>query len=198
MKIIIISGPSGSGKTSLAKLLKNKLNNSYIISTDDFYKTGIVSNIFSKIVKSYFDKRISNNGGLLKKTIRKILKNKKIDYFYKYDFKNKTKKIIYHNTISIENLIIEGIFSLELLDFVSDLDYLLIKLKINKNLCMKRSFYRDQIERGKEKENSIRDFKNGWEIYKQKEKSYKTLERKRELIYKKDEDLEIILKQLIN
>ena len=44
MKIIIITGPSGSGKTSLAKKLMLELENSHIISTDDFYRTGLLSN----------------------------------------------------------------------------------------------------------------------------------------------------------
>ena len=45
MKIIIITGPSGSGKTSLAKKLMAKLENCHVISTDDFYRTGKISNL---------------------------------------------------------------------------------------------------------------------------------------------------------
>ena len=44
MKIIIITGPSGGGKTSLAKKLMFELENCHIISTDDFYRTGKLSN----------------------------------------------------------------------------------------------------------------------------------------------------------
>ena len=75
MKIIIITGPSGSGKTSLAKKLMFELENCHIISTDDFYRTGKLSNLLSKFIDSYFDRKISHNGRLLKKTINKIIKN---------------------------------------------------------------------------------------------------------------------------
>ena len=92
MKIIIITGPSGSGKTSLAKKLMFELENCHIISTDDFYKTGIISNFLSKFIESYFDRKISHNGKLLRKTINKILKNKEINYSYKYDFEKKNKR----------------------------------------------------------------------------------------------------------
>ena len=53
MKIIIITGPSGSGKTSLAIKLMNELENCHIISTDDFYKTGKISNFLSKLIESH-------------------------------------------------------------------------------------------------------------------------------------------------
>ena len=197
MKLIIITGPSGSGKTTLSKLLKKRLNNSHILSTDDYYKTGIISNLLSKIIESYYDKNISLNSKLLKRAILKILNNKKIDYIYKYDFKSKTKKMILKPSSSIENLIIEGIFALDLINFVSNFDYLLIKLKINKNICMNRIICRDQIERGKDKKESIKDFKNAWQIYKTKEKFNNTLDKKRELIFRKDQNIKTIIKKLI-
>ena len=53
MKIIIITGPSGSGKTTLAKKLMFELENCHIISTDDFYRTGKLSNLLSKFIDSY-------------------------------------------------------------------------------------------------------------------------------------------------
>ena len=52
MKIIIITGPSGSGKTSLAKKLMAKLENCHVISTDDFYRTGKISNLLSKFLRT--------------------------------------------------------------------------------------------------------------------------------------------------
>ena len=198
MKIIIITGPSGSGKTSLAKKLMMQLENSYIISTDDFYKTGNISNLLSYFVPSYFDRKISHNRKLLEETIIKILKDKKINYSYKYNFIIKRTEICHENTSFINYLIIEGIFVLELLKFISKNDYLLVSLKINRDICMKRVYERDHIERGKSKKKSIKDFIKAWNIYKNKEKSYKILGKGKELIFDKDPNINIILNQLTN
>ena len=198
MRIIIIAGPSGSGKTSLAKKLSRELSNSYIISTDNFYKIGILSNFLSKLIKSYFDRKISLNGKLLKKTVNKILKNKKIDYSYEYDFIKKRTEIIYENPRIIDNLIIEGIFVLELLKSISIKNYLLIRLEISKDICMKRIYERDYYERGKNKIRSIEDFKRAWNIYKNKEKSYKGFIHGKELIFKNDPNINNIIKNISN
>ena len=175
-----------------------KLDNCHIISTDDFYRTGKISNLLSKFIESYFDKKISHNSKLLRKTINKILKNKEINYSYNYDFLKKRTEIIQNETSNIENLIIEGIFTMELLKFLSGNDYLLIRLKINKEICMKRIHERDHIERGKTKEKSIKDFLKAWNIYKNKAKFYKVLDKEKELIFKKDPNTKTILKKLSN
>ena len=198
MKIIIITGPSGSGKTTLAKELKSKLENCHILSTDDFYKTGIFSNFLSKLIVSYYDRNMSHNSKLLKKTINKILKNKEINYSYKYDFINKRTETTKGKSLFIKNLIIEGIFTLELLKFFSKNDYLLIRLNTNKEICMKRINERDHIERGKSKRTSIKYFIKAWNIYKIKEKSFKNLDKGKELVFKKDPNIKTILKKLSN
>ena len=198
MNIIIITGPSGCGKTSLAKKLMVELENSHIISTDDFYKTGNISNLLSKFIESYFDRNISQNSKLLRKTINTIIKNKEINYSYKYDFVKKRTEIIHKNSLGIKNLIIEGIFTLELLKYIPRNDYLLITLKINKETCMQRIKQRDHIERGKSKKKSMEDFIKAWNIYKNKEKSYKILEKGKELIFKKDPNINTIIKKLSN
>ena len=198
MKIIIISGPSGSGKTSLAKKLMVELENCHIISTDDFYKTGKVSNLLSKFIESYFDRKISHNARLLRKTISKILKNREINYSYKYDFIKKRTEITNKKSLCIKNLIIEGIFTLELLKFISKNDFLLIRLKINKEICMKRINTRDHIERGKSNRTSKEDFIKAWDIYKDKEKYFKIPDKVQELIFTKDPDINTILKKLSN
>ena len=198
MKIIIITGPSGSGKTTLAKKLMIELENCHIISTDDFYKTGKLSNLLSKLIKSYFDRKISHNGRLLKKTISKIIKNKEINYSLKYDFIKRRTEVNYSKSLNIKNLIIEGIFTLELLKFISRNDYILIRLKINKDVCMKRIKERDNIERGKSKRKSLEDFIKAWNIYEKKEKSYKISGKGKELIIKKDANINTILNKLSN
>ena len=198
MKIIIITGPSGSGKTSLAKKLFVELENCHIISTDDFYKTGVISNLLAKFIRSYFDRKISQNNKLLKRTINKIIKDGKINYSFKYDFIRKRTEIIYKKPSIIKNLIIEGIFALELQKFISRNDYLLVRLKINKEICMKRIKGRDYIERGKNKKKSIEDFKEAWNIYHNKENSYKITGKGKELIFKKNPNISIILQKLTN
>ena len=198
MKIIIITGPSGSGKTSLAKNLMLELENCHIISTDDFYRTGRISNFLSKFIESYFDREISLNNKLLRKTINKILKNEEINYSYKYDFIKKRTKITYINSLSIKNLIIEGIFSLNLLKFIERNDYLVIRLQINKEICMKRIKKRDHIERGKSEKKSLDEFIKAWNIYKENEKSYKISNEVKELIFKNDPNINTILKRLSN
>ena len=196
MKIIIITGPSGSGKTTLAKKLMCELVNSHLISTDDFYKTGKVSNILSKYIESYFDRNISLDSKLLRKTIIKILKNKEINFSYKYDFIKKRTEITHKKSLLIKNLIIEGIFSLELLKLISKNDYLLIRLKINKEICLNRINERDYIERGKSKNTSIEGFIKAWNIYNNKDKSYKILDKSKELVFNKDPNINSILKKL--
>ena len=198
MNIIIITGPSGSGKTSLAKRLMAKLDNCHIIRTDDFYKTGYISNLLSYFIPSYFDRKISHNSKLLIKTINKIIKDKEINYSYKYDFITKKSEVTFKNYPCIKNLIIEGIFVLELLKFISSNDYLLVRLRTNKDICLKRIYERDHIERGKSKKNSIKDFIKAWNIYKKKEKYYKTIGIGKELIIKKDPNVTTILNQLSN
>ena len=198
MEIIIITGPSGSGKSSLAKKLLVELENSVIISTDNFYKTGKISNLLSKFIDSYFDRKISLNSKLLKRTINEILKNKEINYSYKYDFVNKKTEITNNRRFCIKNLIIEGIFTLELLKFISKNDYLLIRLNINKEICLKRIIKRDYVERGKSKIKSTEDFIKAWKLYKNKEKLYEITEKGKELIFQKDPNMNVILKKLSN
>ena len=66
MQLIVISGPSGSGKTTLSKRILKKIKNGIILNTDNYYRTGILSQILSRTLTSYFDRKISFNYGLLK------------------------------------------------------------------------------------------------------------------------------------
>ena len=49
MKLIFISGPSGSGKTTLSKQIIGKIKNGIILSTDNYYKIGLISKLLSKL-----------------------------------------------------------------------------------------------------------------------------------------------------
>ena len=195
MKLIFITGPSGSGKTTISKYISKNLTNSYILSTDDYYKTGFISKIFSKIIKSYFDRIISHDQRLLKKDIDYILKYKSTKHHYKYDFINKVTEKNFKNIYNIKNLIIEGIFSLELTDYFSQNQFLLIRLNEKKRICRKRVSDRDSLERGKNKILNLSEFNNGWNIYQIKEKKYKS-KINRGITLNKNIDLEFLLKNL--
>ena len=195
MKLIFITGPSGSGKTTISKYISQYLSNSYVLSTDNYYKTGFISKISSKIIKSYFDKILSHEQSLIKKDIDYILKHKSINHFYKYDFIKKATKKYLKNISNIQNLIVEGIFSLELTDFFSENQYLLIRLNEKKSICKERISERDSIERGKNKILNLYEFNNGWNLYKKKEKKYRSKIIKG-INLKKDHDLDYLLKKL--
>ena len=50
MKLIFISGPSGSGKTTLSNQIIKKNKNGFVLSTDNYYKTGLISKLLPKFV----------------------------------------------------------------------------------------------------------------------------------------------------
>ena len=195
MKIIFITGPSGSGKTTISKYISKHLINSCVLSTDNYYKTGFISKIFSRIIKSYFDKILSHDQKLLKNDINYILKNKSINHYYKYDFINKITEKNLKKIANIQNLIVEGIFSLELTDYFLENQYLLVRLEEKKSICRERIAERDIVERGKNKILNLKEFNNGWEIYQRKEIKYisKII---RGITLKKSIDLELLLKSL--
>ena len=171
MKLIFISGPSGSGKTTLSNQIKSKIKNSIVLSTDNYYKTGLKSKLLSKLIENYFDKNISFNNKLFKKDFNFILKNRISNIERTYSFKNKsiTKSIKEKNNINF--LIVEGIFAKEFLCTLNNKNYLLLELEINKNDCMKRILKRDLRERGKTREQAEKDFLKSWDIYYEKSKN---------------------------
>ena len=92
MKLIFISGPSGSGKTTLSKQIIRKSKNGYILSTDNYYKVGLISKLLSKFVKGYFDRSISFNYKLFNRDFNFILKNGISIYERSYNFEKKNNK----------------------------------------------------------------------------------------------------------
>ena len=73
MQLIIISGPSGSGKTTLSEIILENIKDGLILNTDNYYRTGIISKILSKVLISYFDRKISINFALFTRDIEFIL-----------------------------------------------------------------------------------------------------------------------------
>ena len=198
MQLIIISGPSGSGKTTLAEIIIKNIKDGLILNTDNYYRTGIVSKILSKIITSYFDRKISINFKLFKRDLQFILKNGFSSFYYKYNFKNKSIKKIYKNTKNIRFIIIEGIFGQEILKSLSKNNCIFIKLKINKLTCMERVVKRDYVERGKSKYLAEKNFIKAWELFHKNKIKNIPINHFETIVIKKESDINPLLKKITN
>ena len=198
MKLIFISGPSGSGKTTLSNEIIVKFKNGIVLSTDNYYKTGLISKLLSKFVKGYFDRSISFNYKLFKKDFNFILKNKFSINQRFYNFKKKKMKNILKETNNINFLIIEGIFAKEFSGTLLNQNYSFLELKINKDECMKRVILRDLKERGKAKKQAEDDFLKSWDIYYEKFKNKNIKNNANEFTITKDTNIDQILKKLFD
>jgi len=198
MKLIFISGPSGSGKTTLSNQIIKKIKNGIVLSTDNYYKTGLISKLQSKIVDGFFDKSISFNNKLFKKDFEFIYKNGISVYDRYYNYEKKTIQNILNETNNICFLIVEGIFAKEFLSTLNIQDYYFLEIKTKKNECMKRVVQRDTKERGKDKKQAENDFLKSWEIYYEKFKPHSKKNNTNKLIIENKSDLDKILKKLFN
>ena len=198
MKLIFISGPSGSGKTTLSKKIIGKIKNGIILSTDNYYKVGLISKFLSKFVASYFDRSISFNYKLFKKDFNFILKNGISIQERSYNFEKKLINNFFNETNNINFLIIEGIFAKEFSGTLRNQNYSFLELKINKNECMKRVILRDLKERGKAKKQAEDDFLKSWNIYYEKFKNKNIKNNANEFTIKKNTNIDQILKNYLN
>ncbi len=198
MKLIFISGPSGSGKTTLSNqiILKNK--NGFVLSTDNYYKTGRISKLLSKFIEGYFDRMISLDYKLLKKDFDFIVKNRISIYDRYYNFEKKTIQKILNKTNNISFLIVEGIFAKEFSKTLNNQNYFFLEIKTKKHICMKRVLQRDSKERGKDKKQAEKDFIKSWDIYHEKFKPYSIKNNTNEFIIRKKIDMDHIMKKLFN
>ena len=198
MKLIFISGPSGSGKTTLANQIIEKTKNGIVLSTDNYYKTGLISKLLSKIIRSYFDRIISFNYKLFKKDFNFIVKNEISINQRFYDFENQKTKNYLKETTNINYLIVEGIFSREFSITLDSNNFYLLELKINKKECMRRAVLRDLKERGKFKKKAENDFLNSWDIYYKKFKNKSMKNKANEFYIRKKTDIDKILNKIFN
>ena len=196
MKLIFISGPSGSGKTTLSNQIILKIKNGIVLSTDNYYKTGLISKLISKFVEGYFDRSTSFNYKQLKKDFDFILKNRISIHERTYNFEKKTINNFLNETKNINFLIIEGIFAKEFASTLSNQNYSFIELKINKNDCMKRVIQRDYIERGKAKKQAEDDFLKSWDIYYEKFKNKNIKNNPDQFTFTKKTNIDQILKKI--
>ena len=198
MKLIFISGPPGSGKTTLSNQIKLKNKNGIILSTDNYYKTGVLSKLLSKFLEGYFDRSISFNKTLLKKDFNFILKNGISKYERFYNYEEKTIKTLFKKTTNIKFVIIEGIFVREFSNILLNQNYFFLELKINKNECCNRVIQRDLKERGKVKNQAKTDFLKSWNIYYKKYKNKPIKNKNNQFIITKKTDIDYIIKKLFN
>ena len=198
MKLIFISGPSGSGKTTLANKILLKIKNGIVISTDNYYKTGIISKLLSKFIKGYFDRNISFNYKLFKKDFNFVIKNGTSIKERSYNFKDKNIKNFFKRINNIKFLIVEGIFAKDFIKSLGNQKFFLLELKTNKNECMTRVIQRDCKERGKEKKQAKNEFLESWEIYYNKSKNKFIKKNRNEIIITKKTNLDVILQKIFN
>ena len=198
MKLIFISGPSGSGKTTLSNQIIKKNKNGIVLSTDNYYKTGLKSQLLSKFVEGYFDRSISFNNKLFKKDFDFIYKNRISIRERYYNFEKKTIQIILNKTNNISFLIVEGIFAKEFSSTLNIQDYYFLEIKTKKNECMKRVVQRDIKERGKDKKQAENDFLKSWDIYHKKWKSNSIKNNTNRFIIEKNSNVDNILRKLFN
>ena len=120
MKLIFISGPSGSGKTTLSnqKIKKNK--NGIVLSTDNYYKTDLISKLLPKFIEGFFDRSISCNKKLFKKDFDFIYKNgiSICDRYYNFEKKR------------IENTLKFCIYIVSFFSFLNNLENLAMARKL--------------------------------------------------------------------
>ena len=198
MKIIFISGPSGSGKTTLSNQIIKKIKNGFVLSTDNYYKTGLISKLLSIFVEGFFDRRISFNYKLFKKDFDFIYKNRISIQDRYYNFKKKTIQNKLNKTDNISFLIVEGIFAKEFSNTLNNKNYYFLEIKTKKNECMKRVVQRDIKERGKDKKQAENDFLKSWSIYYEKFKPNSIKNNTNKFIIEKNTDIDHILKKLFN
>ncbi len=198
MKIIFISGPSGSGKTTLSNQIIKNNKNGIVLSTDNYYKTGLISKLLPKFIEGFFDRSISFNKKLFKKDFDFIYKNGISICERYYNFEKKTIQNILNETNNISFLIVEGIFAKELSKTLNNKDYIFLELKTKKNECMKRVVQRDIKERGKKKKQAENDFLKSWSIYYEKFKPNSIKKNTNKFIIEKNTDIDNILKKLFN
>jgi uridine kinase len=198
MKIIFISGPSGSGKTTLSNKLIKKNKNGIVLSTDNYYKTGLISKILSKFIEGFFDRSISFNYKLFKKDFDFIYENGISLNDRYYNFEKKTIQNILNETSNISFLIVEGIFAKEFANTLNNQNFYFLEIKTKKKECMKRVVQRDLKERGKDKKQAENDFLKSWEIYYKKFNPNSINENTNKFFIRNKTDLDHIMKKLFN
>ena len=198
MKLIFISGPSGSGKTTLSNQIIEKIKNGIVLSTDNYYKTGLISKLLSKLIRGYFDKSISFNYKLFRKDFDFIVKNAFSINQRSYNFEKQKVKNYLKETNNINYLIVEGIFAKEFSINLDSNNFYFLELRINKKDCMRRVVYRDLKERGKVIKQAENDFLISWDIYYKNNKNKIIKNKSIKFIIREMTNIDKILNKIFN
>ena len=198
MKLIFISGPSGSGKTTLSNEIIKKNKNGFVLSTDNYYKTGLMSKFLSNFIEGFFDRSISFNYKLFKKDFDFIYKNRISIHDRYYNFEKKTVQKTLNQQKNISFLIVEGIFAKEFSKTLNNQNYYYLEIKTKKIECMKRVIQRDLKERGKDKKQAENDFLKSWDIYYEKFNLNNIKNNTNKFFIRNKTDLDQILKKLFD
>ena len=198
MKLIFISGPSGSGKTTLSNQIIEKIKNGIVLSTDNYYKTGLISKLLSKFIRGYFDKSISFNYKLFRKDFDFILKNAFSINQRSYNFEKQKVKNYLKETNNINYLIVEGIFAKEFSINLDSNNFYFLELRINKKDCMRRVVHRDLKERGKVIKQAENDFLISWDIYYKNNKNKIIKNKSKKFIIREMTNIDKILNKIFN
>ena len=175
-----------------------KIKNAIVLSTDNYYKTGLLSKVLSKFVEGYFDRNISFNYQLFKNDFNFIIKNRVSFHERSYDFKKQTIINFKKEINNIKFLIIEGIFAKEFSKTLNKQKFFLLELKTNKDECMNRAVQRDYKERGKERNKAKNDFLKSWDIYYSKFKNNSNNKNRNEIIITEKTNIDKVLKKIFN
>ena len=198
MKLIFISGPSGSGKTTLSNQIIEKIKNGIVLSTDNYYKTGLISKLLSKFIRGYFDKSISFNYKLFRKDFDFIVKNAFSINQRSYNFEKHKVKNFLKETNNINYLIVEGIFAKQFSINLDSNNFYFLELRINKKDCMRRVVYRDLKERGKVIKQAENDFLISWDIYYKNNKNKIKKNKSKKFIIREMTNIDKILNKIFN
>ena len=198
MKLIFISGPSGSGKTTLSNQIIEKIKNGIVLSTDNYYKTGLISKLLSKFIRGYFDKSISFNYKLFRKDFDFIVKNAFSINQRSYNFEKQKVKNYLKETNNINYLIVEGIFAKEFSINLDSNNFYFLELRINKKDCMRRVVHRDLKERGKVIKQAENDFLISWDIYYKNNKNKIIKNKSKKFIIREMTNIDKILNKIFN
>ena len=119
---------------------------------------------FSLFIVDIYDRLISIKHKKLLKTIQSIYNNEKMITIYNYDFNSKkSSKSILYNDNNTKFLIIEGIFAHRLnLNYKNSINIL---CQQNKETCLQRRLFRDELNRGRRRFEIYKRFGKSWYLF---------------------------------